>query len=111
MVVAPLFARRLDLLALGDLGHIELGRCHGQSISSRVHLMNQGNSNRCYRSNCGSARSNMDEIAPCGLLPFVRLDMRVDYGPTRAVFDRWVPDAKARQKILWDTPARLFGFK
>ena len=43
--------------------------------------------------------------------PFVRLDMRVDYGPTRAVFDRWVPDAKARQKILWDTPARLFGFK
>jgi predicted TIM-barrel fold metal-dependent hydrolase len=42
--------------------------------------------------------------------PFVRLDMRVDYGPTRAVFDRWVPDAKVRQKILWDTPARLFGF-
>ena len=43
--------------------------------------------------------------------PFVRLDMHVDYGPTRAVFDRWVPDAKVRQKILWDTPARLFGFK
>ena len=43
--------------------------------------------------------------------PFVRLDLRVDYGPTRAVFERWVPDAKVRQKILWDTPARLFGFK
>lgn len=43
--------------------------------------------------------------------PFVRLDMRVDYGPTRAVFDRWVTDPKVRQKILWDTPARLFGFK
>jgi predicted TIM-barrel fold metal-dependent hydrolase len=27
------------------------------------------------------------------------------------VFDRWVPDAKVRQKILWDTPARLFGFR
>ena len=43
--------------------------------------------------------------------PFVRLDMRVDYGPTRAVFDRWVPDTNTRQTILWDTPARLFGFK
>lgn len=43
--------------------------------------------------------------------PFVRLDMRVDYGPTRAVFDRWVPDPALRQKILWETPARLFGFR
>ena len=43
--------------------------------------------------------------------PFVRLDMHVDYGPTRAVFDRWVPDEKTRRKILWETPARLFGFR
>ncbi len=43
--------------------------------------------------------------------PFVRLDIRVDYGPTRAVFERWVPDAKTQRKLLWDTPARLFGFK
>lgn len=42
--------------------------------------------------------------------PFVRMDERMDYGPPSACLTRWLPDAKDRQKVLWDTPSRLFGF-
>lgn len=43
--------------------------------------------------------------------PFVRMDERMDYGPPATCLARWLPDPKDRQKVLWDTPARLFGFK
>ena len=43
--------------------------------------------------------------------PFVRMDERMDYGPPATCLPRWLPDAKDRQKVLWDTPAKLFGFK
>ena len=43
--------------------------------------------------------------------PFVRMNERMDYGPGLACLPRWLPDSKDRQKVLWDTPARLFGFK
>ena len=43
--------------------------------------------------------------------PFVRMDERMDYGPPATCLPRWLPDAKDQQKVLWDTPARLFGFK
>jgi predicted TIM-barrel fold metal-dependent hydrolase len=42
--------------------------------------------------------------------PFVRMDERMDYGPGLACLQRWLPDAGDRQKVLWETPARLFGF-
>lgn len=42
--------------------------------------------------------------------PFVRMDERMDYGPVFSCLPRWLPDAKDRQKVLWDTPVRLFGF-
>lgn len=42
--------------------------------------------------------------------PFLRAPERIDYGPLLALFEQWVPDAAARQAILWDTPKRLFGF-
>ena len=42
--------------------------------------------------------------------PWVRMDERMDYGPVYACLDRWLPDEKDRQKVLWDNPARLFGF-
>lgn len=42
--------------------------------------------------------------------PFVRLPHRHDYGPTRALLDRWLPDAKDRSRVLWNTPRRWFGF-
>ena len=42
--------------------------------------------------------------------PFLRAPARVDYGPLLDLFGRLVPDAAARQAILWDTPKRLFGF-
>jgi predicted TIM-barrel fold metal-dependent hydrolase len=41
--------------------------------------------------------------------PFVRTDERIDYGPELACLQRWLPDEADRQKVLWDTPARLFG--
>ena len=43
--------------------------------------------------------------------PFVRMDERMDYGPPATCLPRWLPAANDRQKVLWDTPARLFGFK
>ena len=43
--------------------------------------------------------------------PFVRMDERMDYGPPATCLPRWLPDAKDREKVLWDTPARLFGFR
>jgi len=42
--------------------------------------------------------------------PFVRVEERIDYGPGYACLARWLPDEKDRQRVLWDNPARLFGF-
>jgi predicted TIM-barrel fold metal-dependent hydrolase len=42
--------------------------------------------------------------------PFLRAPARIDYGPLLALFEQLVPDAQARQAVLWDTPRRLFGF-
>jgi len=41
--------------------------------------------------------------------PFVRMDERMDYGPGFSCLARWLPDPKDRQKVLWETPKRLFG--
>lgn len=43
--------------------------------------------------------------------PFVRMDERVDYGPTLNCLGRWLPNAVDRDRVLWETPSRLFGFK
>lgn len=42
--------------------------------------------------------------------PFVRAKARVDYGPLLGCLARWFPDPGDRRKVLWDNPARLFGF-
>ncbi|HXX82676.1 MAG TPA: amidohydrolase family protein [Casimicrobiaceae bacterium] len=42
--------------------------------------------------------------------PFLRVPMRLDYGPILANLERWFPDERERQQVLWETPARLFGF-
>jgi predicted TIM-barrel fold metal-dependent hydrolase len=42
--------------------------------------------------------------------PFVRADERVDYGPGLACLPRWLPDPADLRRVLWDNPARLFGF-
>ena len=42
--------------------------------------------------------------------PFVRMDERLDYGPPSTCLLRWFPSDADRRKVLWDTPARLFGF-
>jgi predicted TIM-barrel fold metal-dependent hydrolase len=43
--------------------------------------------------------------------PFVRVPARTDYGPQRMLLDRWLPDASDRRKVLWETPAKWFGFE
>lgn len=43
--------------------------------------------------------------------PFVRVEERVDYGPQIACVARWFPDAKDQRKLMWENPARHFGFK
>jgi predicted TIM-barrel fold metal-dependent hydrolase len=42
--------------------------------------------------------------------PFVRVEERIDYGPQLACVARWLPDPQDQRKLLWDNPARLFGF-
>jgi predicted TIM-barrel fold metal-dependent hydrolase len=42
--------------------------------------------------------------------PFLRMPMRMDYGPVLANLERWIPDERDRRQVLWETPARLFGF-
>jgi predicted TIM-barrel fold metal-dependent hydrolase len=42
--------------------------------------------------------------------PFLRAPERLDYGALLQLFVQAVPAAATRQQILWDTPARLFGF-
>jgi predicted TIM-barrel fold metal-dependent hydrolase len=42
--------------------------------------------------------------------PFLRLPVRMDYGPVLANLERWIPDERDRRQVLWETPAALFGF-
>jgi predicted TIM-barrel fold metal-dependent hydrolase len=43
--------------------------------------------------------------------PFVNTTRRLDYGPQLAWLEDCVADEKSRRKILWENPARLFGFR
>jgi predicted TIM-barrel fold metal-dependent hydrolase len=43
--------------------------------------------------------------------PFVRMEQRVDYGPPLTCLPRWVPSEADLQKVVWENPRRLFGFK
>jgi predicted TIM-barrel fold metal-dependent hydrolase len=43
--------------------------------------------------------------------PFLRASSRLDYGPLLQLFAAGVPEANWREKILWKTPMRLFGFR
>lgn len=42
--------------------------------------------------------------------PFINTRQVVRYGEQLACLERWLPNAAVRRRILWDTPARLFGF-
>lgn len=43
--------------------------------------------------------------------PFINLTEKPDYRQALSCLERWVPGKQDRRKILWDTPAKLFGFK
>ena len=42
--------------------------------------------------------------------PFLRATERVDVSPLLMLLGQLVPDAADRQKVMWETPRRLFGF-
>jgi predicted TIM-barrel fold metal-dependent hydrolase len=42
--------------------------------------------------------------------PFLKAPERLDYGPLLRFFERLIPDADDRKKVLWDTPKRIFEF-
>jgi predicted TIM-barrel fold metal-dependent hydrolase len=42
--------------------------------------------------------------------PFLKASQRVDIGPLLHTLERWFPLAEDRHRLLWQTPARLFGF-
>ena len=43
--------------------------------------------------------------------PFLRAQRRVDYGPELNGLSHWIRNRDDLQKVLWDTPARVFGFQ
>ena len=42
--------------------------------------------------------------------PFLREKTRIDYGPLLKLAEQLMPDAAVRHAVMWETPARLFGF-
>ena len=42
--------------------------------------------------------------------PYLRAPGRIDYGVLLKLVERQFADAADRRKVLWETPARLFGF-
>jgi predicted TIM-barrel fold metal-dependent hydrolase len=42
--------------------------------------------------------------------PFLKAPYRLDYGPLLQLFAQMVPGHQDREKILWSTPRKLFGF-
>jgi predicted TIM-barrel fold metal-dependent hydrolase len=42
--------------------------------------------------------------------PFLKAPERLDYGPLLRFFERLMPNANDRKKVLWDTPKRVFEF-
>ena len=42
--------------------------------------------------------------------PFLRAPERIDYGLVLALVEQLIPDPVDRRKVLWVTPATLFGF-
>ncbi|MGX9937496.1 amidohydrolase family protein [Advenella kashmirensis] len=43
--------------------------------------------------------------------PFLRANTRIDYGPELSRLSHWIPNMADQRKVLWDNPARIFGFK
>ncbi len=42
--------------------------------------------------------------------PFLRAPERIEYGPLLSLIHDLIPGEADRRRVLWDTPARLFGF-
>ncbi len=63
----------------------------------------------------GYVEALLDAFTPDGCLwatdwPFLRAHARLDVGPLLALVHRFVPDAAARHRVLWQTPCRVLGF-
>jgi predicted TIM-barrel fold metal-dependent hydrolase len=43
--------------------------------------------------------------------PFINSPRRPGYRDALRLLDRWLPDARERRAVLWETPATLFGFE
>ncbi|HSB67961.1 MAG TPA: amidohydrolase family protein [Candidatus Methylomirabilis sp.] len=42
--------------------------------------------------------------------PFINTAQQVEYGNLLRLLGRWLPSPADRQRVLWENPARLFGF-
>lgn len=68
-----------------------------------------------YRDACRFVDALIDAFTPDRCVwgsdwPFLRAAERIDYGPLLSLVETMLPDPAVRQKVLWDTPRRLFGF-
>lgn len=42
--------------------------------------------------------------------PFINTEQHVEYGPSLRLLDRWLSSPVDRERVLWTTPAHVFGF-
>lgn len=94
------------LLGLADTGRAVVKLSGWAKVSQRPHP---------HADVVPYARALLQAYTPQALVwasdwPFLRAPARIDYGPLLDWLAQLVPDAAARQTILWDTPRRLFGF-
>lgn len=94
------------LLGLADTGRAVVKLSGWAKVSQRPHP---------HADVVPYARALLQAYTPQALVwasdwPFLRAPARIDYGPLLDWLAQLVPDAAARQAILWDTPRRLFGF-
>ena len=128
--VAPLLTKARVRIIVDHFGRPDIGK--GIRQAGFQTLLEFGRSGNAAIKLSGSFRSSMESyphldvdpfieaaIEAFGLdncvwgsdWPFVRMDARVDYGPTLNCLGRWLASDEERNKVLWQTPARLFGFQ
>lgn len=96
--------------ALRDLGEA------GRALIKLSGFMKYSNQSHPFADTAPFVQALLASFGPEGCVwgsdwPFLRARERVDYGPLQSLFREMVPDAGVRQKILWETPRRVFGFE
>ncbi|MCA8093453.1 amidohydrolase family protein [Burkholderia anthina] len=94
------------LLKLADTGRVTMKLSGLQKYSNQEHPYED--THPFFRALLGAYGA--DQCVWGSDWPFLRSTTRMDYAPLLALFEKLVPSREDRQRILWNTPCRLFGF-